>query len=57
MQSRTEIAFFVFLFMVFIVVATVHGKGDAQVTCYLGDTYIGSFAVFNLELATGNCNV
>ena len=57
MQRRTKIAFVVSLFMLLMVTATGHGKEDIPVACYLGDTYIGSVAVFNLELATGNCNV
>ena len=56
MQSRTKIAFVVSLFVLLIVTAPGHGKEDIPVACYLGDTYIGSVAVFNLELASGNCN-
>jgi hypothetical protein len=56
MQKRTTTAFVLCLLMLLIVTATAHGKEDIQVACYLGDTYIGSIAVFNLELATGNCN-
>jgi hypothetical protein len=56
MQGRAKIVFVVCLFMLLMVTVPGHGKEDMPVACYLGDTYIGSVAVFNLELATGNCN-